>query len=129
MARALIYLAELSPSFAEVLSGLIGNEVQPLLAGTPGHAAVEDGRIVTGDDLDMWERRLKERVGKYESIAEDSGPADNRGYNDYDDCVHLTRWHKKVCARPYLVHQANSVEFSGKSCISVRSLWLIRCAF
>src|SRR5260370_29062726 len=57
-----IYLTDLSPSFAEVLSGLIGNEVRPLLAGTSVDAAVEDGRIVTGDDLDVWERRLEEQV-------------------------------------------------------------------
>jgi HNH endonuclease len=65
-----IYLTELSPSFAEVLSGLIGNEVRPLLAGTSVNAAVEDGRIVTGDDLDVWERRLEEQVEIDVSVIE-----------------------------------------------------------
>src|SRR5260370_16620756 len=64
-----IYLTELSPSFAEVLSGLIGNEVRPLLAGTSVDAAVEDGRIVTGDDLDVWEARLEEQVETAVSVT------------------------------------------------------------
>jgi putative restriction endonuclease len=57
-----IYLTELSQSFAEVLVGLIGAEAKPLLAGVPSNAPMEDGRIVTGDDLDVWERRLEEQV-------------------------------------------------------------------
>jgi hypothetical protein len=57
-----IYLTELAPSFAEVLSGLIGNEVRPFLAGTSVDRTLEDGKIVTGDDLDVWERRLEEQV-------------------------------------------------------------------
>jgi hypothetical protein len=65
-----IYLTELSLSFAEVLSGLIGNEVRPLLAGTSVDAAVEDSRIVTGDDLDVWERRLEEQVETDVSVTE-----------------------------------------------------------
>src|SRR5260370_37976799 len=65
-----IYLTELSLSFAEVLSGLIGNEVRPLLAGTSVDSAVEDGRIVTGDDLDVWERRLEEQVETDVSVTE-----------------------------------------------------------
>jgi len=65
-----IYLTELSPSFAEVLSGLIGDEARPLLAGGVGDTAVEDGRIVTGDDLDVWERRLEEQVKSDVSVNE-----------------------------------------------------------
>jgi hypothetical protein len=65
-----IYLTELSPSFAEVLSGLIGNEVRPLLASGVVDAAVEDSKIVTGDDLDVWERRLEEQVETDVSVTE-----------------------------------------------------------
>jgi len=65
-----IYLTELSPSFAEVLGGLIGNEVRPLLAGGVVDAAVENGKIVTGDDLDVWERRLEEQVETDISVTE-----------------------------------------------------------
>ena len=65
-----IYLTELSPSFAEVLSGLIGDEARPLLAGGVGDTGVEDGRIVTGDDLDVWERRLEEQVKSDVSVNE-----------------------------------------------------------
>jgi hypothetical protein len=57
-----IYLTELAPNFAEVLSGLIGNEVRPFLAGTSVDATLEDGKIVTGDDLDVWEQRLEEQL-------------------------------------------------------------------
>ncbi len=64
-----IYLTELPSSFAEVLSGLIGNEVRPFLAGVVD-AAVADGKIVTGDDLDVWERRLEEEVESDVSVTE-----------------------------------------------------------
>jgi hypothetical protein len=53
-----IYLTELSQDFAEVLSGLIGEEARSLLAANRAGAAIENGKIVTGDDLDVWERRL-----------------------------------------------------------------------
>jgi hypothetical protein len=65
-----IYLTELSQSFAEVLSGLIGQEIRPLLAGGVIDAVVEDGRIVTGDDLDVWERRLEEQIESDVSVTE-----------------------------------------------------------
>jgi putative restriction endonuclease len=65
-----IYLTELSSNFAEVLSGLIGEEVKPLLAGRATDAAVEDGRLATGDDLDVWERRLEERVVSDVTVTE-----------------------------------------------------------
>lgn len=65
-----IYLTELSASFAQVLGGLIGNEVRPLLAGDVVDAPVEDGKIVTGDDLDVWERRLEEQVESDVSVPD-----------------------------------------------------------
>jgi putative restriction endonuclease len=65
-----IYLTEISTSFAEVLSVLIGSEIRPLLAGTSVDAAVEDGRIVTGDDLDVWERRLEHQLETDASVTE-----------------------------------------------------------
>jgi putative restriction endonuclease len=65
-----IYLTEILPNFADVLSGLIGNEVRPLLAGGVVDAAVEDDKIVTGDDLDVWERRLEEQVESDVSVTE-----------------------------------------------------------
>jgi putative restriction endonuclease len=64
-----IYLTELSSNFAEVLSGLIGEEAKPLLGGRTTNA-VEDGRLVTGDDLDVWERRLEEQVESDATVAE-----------------------------------------------------------
>lgn len=65
-----IYLTELSVEFAEVLGGLIGEEARALMAGFPAGAVVEDGRIVTGDDLDLWERRLEEQVERDASVNE-----------------------------------------------------------
>jgi HNH endonuclease len=65
-----IYLTELSQRFAEVLSGLIGEEVRPLLAGASVDTPVENGRIVTGDDLDVWERRLEEQVESDASVTD-----------------------------------------------------------
>jgi putative restriction endonuclease len=64
-----IYLTELPPDFAEVLSGLIGAEIRPFMAGAPVDAAIENGSIVTGDDLDVWERRLEEQVEADTSIT------------------------------------------------------------
>ena len=57
-----VYLTELSEDFAQVLGGLIGEEVQPYFAGASLHTSVEDGNIVTGDELDVWERKLEEQV-------------------------------------------------------------------
>jgi HNH endonuclease len=57
-----IYLTELSRDFAEILSGLIGEEARSLLAANSTGAVIENGKIVTGDDLDVWERRLEEQV-------------------------------------------------------------------
>jgi putative restriction endonuclease len=57
-----IYLTELSRDFAEVLTGLIGEEIQPFVAGASVGAPIENGRIVTGDDLDVWERKLEEQI-------------------------------------------------------------------
>jgi len=65
-----IYLTELSQDFAAVLSGLIGEEARPLIEGSVAVTAVEDGRLATGDDLDVWERRLEEQVETDESVNE-----------------------------------------------------------
>jgi hypothetical protein len=57
-----IYLTELSQDFADVLGGLIGEEARFLTSVTDPCTTVENGRIVTGDDLDVWERKLEEQV-------------------------------------------------------------------
>jgi HNH endonuclease len=65
-----IYLTELSDEFAEVLSGLIGDEARSLnLPGDRG-VVIEKGRIVTGDDLDVWESRLEQQLESDASIRE-----------------------------------------------------------
>jgi len=65
-----IYLTELPPPFAEVLVGLIGQEAQRLTSAVEVAATAEDDRINTGDDLDVWEHRLEERVAGDISMAD-----------------------------------------------------------
>jgi hypothetical protein len=64
-----VYLTEIGQNFAEVLAGLIGAEAQPFMASVRiGTAAGE--RMTTGDDLDIWEHRLEEKVASDHSIEE-----------------------------------------------------------
>jgi hypothetical protein len=65
-----VYLTELSQDFAEVLGGLIGEEARPLIAGAASSPVAEIERVVTGDDLDVWERRLEEQVESDASVRE-----------------------------------------------------------
>jgi putative restriction endonuclease len=57
-----IYLTELSEDFAEVLGGLIGEEARSLIAAAEACAAVQSERIVTGDELDVWESRIEQQI-------------------------------------------------------------------
>jgi hypothetical protein len=59
-----------SPTFAEVLAGLIGQEAESLSRAVELGGATDDGRIKTGDDLDVWEHRLEERVAADASIGD-----------------------------------------------------------
>jgi hypothetical protein len=65
-----IYLTEVPPTFGEVLAGLIGPEARPLTAAVWASGATEGDRIKTGDDLDVWDYRLEERVSSDTSIAD-----------------------------------------------------------
>jgi hypothetical protein len=65
-----IYLTELSEDFAEVLGGLIGEEARSLIAAAEAYAAVENDRIVTGDELDVWESRIEQQVETDPSVNE-----------------------------------------------------------
>ena len=65
-----VYLTEVPQDFAEVLAGLIGAEARPFMAAADVPAGVAEARIVTGDDLDVWEHRLEERVASDMSIRE-----------------------------------------------------------
>jgi len=65
-----IYLTEIEPNFAEVLAGLIGAEARPFMSAVDVAAGAAGDRMVTGDDLDIWERRLEERVASDAAIAE-----------------------------------------------------------
>ncbi len=57
-----IYLTELPLDFVEVLGGLIGEEARSLVAAVEDDAVIAGERIVTSDDLDVWEHRLEEQV-------------------------------------------------------------------
>ena len=59
-----VYLTELPPALAEVLIGLIGDEVAPI------SAAGREVKPVVTDDLDAWERRLERSVADDISIPE-----------------------------------------------------------
>ncbi|HYY72412.1 MAG TPA: HNH endonuclease signature motif containing protein [Candidatus Bathyarchaeia archaeon] len=65
-----VYLTELPLNFAEVLCGLIGEEARSFISGSETGIALENGKIVTGDDLDVWERRLEEQVEADSSVNE-----------------------------------------------------------
>jgi putative restriction endonuclease len=51
-----VYLTELPTPLAEVLVGLIGQEVEPI------DAAARTMKPVMGDDLDVWERKLEQQL-------------------------------------------------------------------
>lgn len=65
-----IYLTELSPDFAEVLAGLIGQEARALMAPSQIEPAVQRSRMMAADDIDLWERRLEEQVETDNSVSE-----------------------------------------------------------
>src|SRR6266478_1500648 len=65
-----IYLTELSEDFAEVLGGLIGEDARSVIAAAEAYAAVENDRIVTGDELDVWESKIEQQVETDPSVNE-----------------------------------------------------------
>jgi putative restriction endonuclease len=65
-----LYLTELSQNFAEVLGGLIGEEVRVLIVNSETMRTGPSERFVVTDDLDVWERRLEEQVASDTSVRE-----------------------------------------------------------
>jgi putative restriction endonuclease len=65
-----IYLTEIPQDFAEVLGGLIGEEARPFIAGREITTDAEGDSMMTGDDLDVWEHRLEERLASDTTISE-----------------------------------------------------------
>ena len=65
-----MYLTELSQDLAEVLGGLIGEEVRSLIRATEGGTVIEKGRIIAGDELDLWENRLEQQIEGDGSVKE-----------------------------------------------------------
>jgi putative restriction endonuclease len=61
------YLTELPTAFAEVLAGLIGPEVTPLMLRST-EAEVVESTAPVGDDLDAWEHRLEIQFEADESM-------------------------------------------------------------
>jgi len=65
-----IYLTQLSEDFAAIFAGLIGEEARSLVANAETIVGVDKERIVTDDDLDVWERKLEEQVETDASVPE-----------------------------------------------------------
>jgi putative restriction endonuclease len=63
-----VYLPEVPQDLAEVLIGLIGEQARLFMVGSALTAA--DGQMTTGDDLDVWEHRLEERLVSDASIRD-----------------------------------------------------------
>jgi hypothetical protein len=59
-----IYLTELPAALAEVLMGLIGEEVTPI------DAAARTTKPIAADDLDVWERKLEQQVANDPAVSE-----------------------------------------------------------
>ena len=59
-----VYLAEVPTRFAEVVMGLIGQEVEPLAS------SAKQVKPVAADDLEFWEAKLEQQVAKDTSVSE-----------------------------------------------------------
>ena len=59
-----VYLTEIPADLAEVLMGLIGQEVEPLAL------AAKSTKPIIADDLDLWERRIEREVATDKSLPE-----------------------------------------------------------
>jgi putative restriction endonuclease len=65
-----IYLTEIASGFAEVLAGLVGAEARPFVSAAEVNSVGTSDRMMTSDDLDVWERRLEEKVASDPSLVE-----------------------------------------------------------
>jgi putative restriction endonuclease len=65
-----VYLAEISPTFAEVVAGLIGQEARLVVTGAGQTAEVARDPLHRSDDLDYWEHRLEQTVERNTNIPE-----------------------------------------------------------
>ena len=59
-----VYLTEIPAAMAEVLMGLVGQEVEPLAI------AARSVKPVAADDLDLWEGKLEQQVASDSSVPE-----------------------------------------------------------
>ena len=59
-----VYLTEVPTTLAEVLMGLIGQEVAPIAL------AARDVKPVSADDLDLWERKLEQELVNDSTVQE-----------------------------------------------------------
>ena len=65
-----VYLTEVPQDLAGILAELIGVEVRPFMLASEIAAGTMDCRMVSGDDLDVWEHRLEERLVADTSIKD-----------------------------------------------------------
>jgi HNH endonuclease len=70
-----VYLTEVPPRFAEVLMGLMGQEVAPIAL------AARSVKPVPADDLDLWERKLEQDLANDSTIRDTERTAIIRARN------------------------------------------------
>jgi putative restriction endonuclease len=70
-----VYLTEVPTALAEVLIGMIGQEVAPIAL------AARDVKLVSADDLDVWERKLEQQLFNDSTIQETERQAIIRARN------------------------------------------------
>ncbi len=59
-----VYLTEVPTTLAEVLVGLIGQEIAPIVL------VARDVKPVPGDDLDLWERKLEQQIDSDRTVPD-----------------------------------------------------------
>jgi hypothetical protein len=65
-----LYLTEISQDFADVLSGLIGQEARVLMTRPETVSVSLRNGVVVNDDLDVWEHRLEQQVESDASVPD-----------------------------------------------------------
>ena len=102
-----VYLAEVPTPFAEVVMGLIGQEVEPL-ASSAKHV-----KPVAADDLEFWEAKLEQQVAKDTSVSETERTAiirSRRGQGLFKDRV------SEIESRCRITGVANPVHLIASHC-------------
>jgi putative restriction endonuclease len=96
-----VYLAEIPASLSEALMGLIGNEVWTIMA------AAHNVPPMLSDDLDLWEKKIEQKVANDTSVPETERIALIRsriGQGIFKDRVSKIEWRCRVTGVENPVH-------------------------